>query len=50
MHWLDRRFQITASGSTVRREVLGGLTTFSTMSYIIFVQPTVQSKAGIDLT
>ena len=50
MHWLDRRFQITASGSTVRREVLGGLTTFATMSYIIFVQPTVLAMAGMDFS
>jgi len=45
---LDRYFGISASGSTVRREVVGGLTTFATMSYIVFVQPTVLSMAGMD--
>lgn len=46
--FLDRFFGIHAAGSTVRREVVGGLTTFATMSYIVFVQPTVLSAAGMD--
>jgi len=45
---VDHYFGITASGSNVRREVMGGLTTFATMSYIVFVQPTVLSMAGMD--
>lgn len=45
---LDRYFGITSAGSTLRREVIGGLTTFATMSYIVFVQPTVLSMAGMD--
>jgi AGZA family xanthine/uracil permease-like MFS transporter len=44
---LDRYFGIEAAGSTLRREVIGGLTTFATMSYIVFVQPTVLSAAGM---
>ena len=48
MHVLDRYFGISAAGSTPRREVVGGLTTFATMSYIIFVQPTVLAMAGMD--
>src|SRR5262249_58888650 len=35
--------------TTVRTEVLGGVTTFLTMAYIIFVQPAVLSAAGMDL-
>src|SRR5262245_60828136 len=45
---LERRFALTANGTTVRREVVGGLTTFLTMAYIIFVQPAVLSAAGMD--
>jgi len=45
---LDTHFGIEAAGSTVRREVLAGLTTFATMSYIVFVQPTVLSQCGMD--
>ena len=36
---MDRRFQITARGSTVRREIVGGITTFFAMAYIVFVNP-----------
>ena len=48
MNWIDRYFGIKASGSSTRREIVGGLTTFATMSYIVFVQPTVLSIAGMD--
>jgi AGZA family xanthine/uracil permease-like MFS transporter len=41
-------FNIKAHGSTVTREVLGGVTTFMAMSYILFVQPAVLAKAGMD--
>ncbi|MBI4559384.1 MAG: NCS2 family permease [Candidatus Hydrogenedentes bacterium] len=41
MNTLDRYFGILESGSSVRREVVGGITTFTTMSYIVFVQPTI---------
>ncbi len=43
-----RFFQLEAQGTTIRREVLGGVTTFLAMSYIIFVQPGVLSQAGMD--
>src|SRR5215510_10364471 len=49
MHnFLDKTFHLTASRTTVRTEVLAGLTTFMTMSYIIFVQPAVLSTTGMD--
>ena len=41
-------FQIRQRGSTVAREVVGGLTTFMAMSYILFVQPAVLEKAGMN--
>jgi AGZA family xanthine/uracil permease-like MFS transporter len=43
---LDRFFGISARGSSVRTEVLGGLTTFLTMAYIIFVNAEVLSFFG----
>jgi AGZA family xanthine/uracil permease-like MFS transporter len=43
---LERRFGISRRGSTVRTEVLAGLTTFLTMSYIVFVNPQVLSFFG----
>src|ERR1700741_4160607 len=48
MHALDRRFALAAHGTTVRTEVLAGVTTFLTMAYIVFVQPAVLSAAGMD--
>jgi AGZA family xanthine/uracil permease-like MFS transporter len=45
---LEQRFQLSASGTTVRTEVLAGVTTFLTMAYIIFVQPAVLAAAGMD--
>ncbi len=40
---IDRIFGLTANGTTARREVLAGTTTFLTMAYIIVVQPAVLS-------
>ncbi len=48
MRFLDHRFALTANGTTVRTEIVAGVTTFLTMAYIIFVQPAVLSAAGMD--
>lgn len=45
---LERFFKLQAQGTTARTELVGGLTTFMTMSYIIFVQPAVLGAAGMD--
>jgi AGZA family xanthine/uracil permease-like MFS transporter len=45
--WLERRFHIAERGSNVRIEALGGLSTFLTMSYILFVNPAILSAAGV---
>jgi adenine/guanine/hypoxanthine permease len=45
--FLDGHFGITARGSSVRLEALGGLSTFLTMSYILFVNPAILSAAGL---
>ncbi len=44
---LARHFAIAERGSTVRREVTGGVATFLTMSYIVFVNPAILSAAGL---
>ena len=38
---VDRYFRITARGSTVRREVRGGVVTFMTMAYIVVLNPLI---------
>src|SRR3954463_4218063 len=45
--FLDRRFGYTARGSSLRIESLGGVSTFLTMSYILFVNPAILSAAGL---
>jgi AGZA family xanthine/uracil permease-like MFS transporter len=44
---LLRLFALEERGTTVRREVLGGVVTFLTMSYIVFVNPAILSSAGL---
>src|SRR4051794_34012237 len=44
---LERHFTISQRGSTVRTEVLGGVVTFLTMAYIVFVNPAILSAAGL---
>jgi xanthine/uracil/vitamin C permease (AzgA family) len=41
---LDRWFEIPGRGTTYRTEVVGGLTTFLTLVYIVFVNPAVLSS------
>jgi AGZA family xanthine/uracil permease-like MFS transporter len=45
---LDAVFQLSRQETTVRREVLAGVTTFLTMAYIILVNPTILADAGMD--
>lgn len=45
---LERFFQLKAHGTTVRTELLAGLTTFLTMAYILFVNPSVLGETGMD--
>jgi adenine/guanine/hypoxanthine permease len=44
---LERRFRLTERRTTTRIEALGGLSTFLTMSYILFVNPAILSAAGL---
>ena len=44
----ERFFDLTENKTTLQREMWGGLTTFMTSAYIIFVQPAVLSATGMD--
>ncbi|MCZ4284183.1 MULTISPECIES: NCS2 family permease [Marinobacter] len=46
--WLERIFKLRQHGSSVKIELMAGLTTFVTMAYIIFVNPNVMAAAGLD--
>jgi AGZA family xanthine/uracil permease-like MFS transporter len=45
---LGEFFKLRENGTTVRAELLAGLTTFLTMAYIIFVNPEILAQAGMD--
>ena len=45
---MDKFFKITERGSTVRTEIVGGLTIFFAMAYIIFVNPNMLSATGMN--
>ena len=44
---IERYFRLQENQTTVRSEVLGGLTTFITMAYIVVVNPQILAKAGV---
>ena len=46
---LEKFFRLQANRTNFRKEILGGLTTFMTMSYIIFVQPAILGQTGMDM-
>ena len=45
---LQRYFELDRYETTVRTEILAGVTTFMTMAYIIFVNPQILADAGMD--
>jgi len=45
---LDRYFGLAQQGTDIRTEFVAGLTTFLTMVYIVFVNPIILGKAGMD--
>ncbi|MDR1379704.1 MAG: NCS2 family permease [Synergistaceae bacterium] len=47
MSFLEKQFKLQENHTTVKTEILAGVTTFVTMGYIIFVNPDILSKAGM---
>ncbi|ATY98905.1 NCS2 family permease [Streptomyces bacillaris] len=46
--WLDRYFHISERGSTLAREVRGGVTTFMAMAYILLLNPLILGGEDVD--
>ncbi|CZF81150.1 NCS2 family permease [Grimontia marina] len=46
--FLERYFKLSQHGTSVKNELIGGITTFATMAYIIFVNPNIMSASGMD--
>lgn len=47
---MEKFFKLKEHNTTVRTEVIAGLTTFFAMAYIIFVNPDLLSQTGMDQT
>ncbi len=47
--YLNQLFELEANNTNIKKEILGGFTTFITMAYIIFVNPQMMSATGMDL-
>ena len=45
---MEKLFKLKENGTTVRTELVAGLTTFMTMAYILAVNPSILSAAGMD--
>ena len=48
MEFLTKFFGFDASKMSIRKEVMGGITTFLTMAYILAVNPSILGDAGMD--
>src|ERR1700724_4447974 len=45
--FVERLFHLAENQTTVRRELLGGLTTFMAMAYVVVVNPRILGEAGM---
>lgn len=48
LNWAERQFHMKELGTNVKRETLAGVTTFVSMAYILFVNPSVLGESGMD--
>ncbi len=46
--WAEKRFQLQKNGTDVKTEIIAGITSFATMSYVLAVIPNMLSQAGLD--
>src|ERR1700756_4320083 len=44
---IERVFHVSENNSTISRELLGGLTTFMAMAYVVVVNPRILGEAGM---
>ncbi|HEY5583206.1 MAG TPA: NCS2 family permease [Ruminiclostridium sp.] len=49
MNLFERQFKLKENGTNVRTEAIAGMTTFFTMAYIIFVNPTILGQTGMPM-
>ncbi|WP_267739679.1 NCS2 family permease [Myroides injenensis] len=47
-NFLERYFQLSSNGTSIKKEFIAGIITFLTMSYILVVNPNILADAGMD--
>ncbi len=47
---MERLFKLKEHGTTVKTEIMAGITSFMTIAYILAVNPSVLSSTGMDST
>lgn len=47
--WMEKTFKVSENGSTIRREILGGLTSFVTIAYALLVIPNILKIGGMNV-
>lgn len=47
---LEKIFHLSKNKTTVKTEILAGITTFLTMAYILVVNPSILSQSGMDIS
>lgn len=45
---MENTFKLRENGTTVKTEIIAGVTTFMTMAYILAVNPNILSSTGMD--
>ena len=45
---MENTFKLRDNGTTVKTEIIAGVTTFMTMAYILAVKPNILSSTGMD--
>ena len=50
MKYLEKRFKLREAGTSIRTEIVAGMTTFMTMAYILVVNPMILASAGMEFT
>jgi adenine/guanine/hypoxanthine permease len=48
MEFINKFFKLQENKTTVRTEIIAGITTFMTMAYILFLNPNILSATGMD--
>lgn len=48
LNWVEKQFHMKELGTNVKKETLAGITTFVSMAYILFVNPSVLGESGMD--